>query len=153
MFDRADAHMHLFEGGYREGFAHRPGVQIDEALLYASLAADHGVKAALVVGYEGHPWSAGNNAHIAALKRRHAWIRPLAYVHPATMPGPDGLGALSYDGFVGLSMYIFSEMDVQSVQAVSDEGVGLDQSAGLGRESEHPRRVPARLAARSGASS
>lgn len=80
MFDRADPHIHLFENGYQGSFTARPGVRIDETSLYASLAADHQVRQALVVGYEGDAWAKGNNAHVAAVATRHAWVRPVAYV-------------------------------------------------------------------------
>ena len=63
MSERADAHIHLFEKGFQGSFTGRPGVQIDEAALYDSLAKDHNVKQALIVGYEGHDWAAGNNAY------------------------------------------------------------------------------------------
>ncbi len=43
---RADAHIHLFEGGYQGSFTARPGVRLAEAALYDSLARDHGVGAA-----------------------------------------------------------------------------------------------------------
>ena len=49
---RADAHIHLFDGGYQnKSFASRPGVSDDEAAYYDSLSREHDVVAALVVGY------------------------------------------------------------------------------------------------------
>ena len=81
MPERADAHMHLFEKGFQGSFTGRPGVQIDEALLYDSLAANHDVRQALVVGYEGDDWARGNNSHIARLAAKHKWIYPTAYIH------------------------------------------------------------------------
>ena len=53
-FLKADAHIHLFEGGYQGGsLTSRPGVEVDELLCYQSLMKDHHIKAALVVGFEG----------------------------------------------------------------------------------------------------
>ena len=40
----ADAHTHLFSGGYRGSFAGRPGAVVDETSCYASLMADHQVQ-------------------------------------------------------------------------------------------------------------
>ena len=70
MSERADAHIHLFEGGYCGSLAGRPGVQLDEVALYSALAAEHGVRCALVVGYAGEPWCTSNNAWIAAQARK-----------------------------------------------------------------------------------
>ena len=120
MPDRADAHIHLFEGGFRGSFTARPGVTIDERALYASLAKDHGVKAALVVGYEGHDWAKGNNAYIGKLAAEHEWVRPVAFFDPAKPPTLDALEELRRDRFVGLSFYVFEDAGVKAVQAVDD---------------------------------
>ena len=41
-FLKADAHIHLFEGGYQGGsLTSRPGVEVDELLCYQSLMKDH----------------------------------------------------------------------------------------------------------------
>jgi L-fuconolactonase len=119
MARRVDAHMHLFRPGF---VAELPEdcrrVQPDEVTLYQALAKRHGVDQALVVGYEGAPWAAGNNRYVAALAAQHAWIRPLAYVNDlraldvATLHG--WLGA----GFVGLSMYLFDEPVLSSLSHV-----------------------------------
>ena len=51
-FLKADAHMHLFEGGYQGGsLTSRPGVEVDELLCYQSLMKDHHIDASLVVGF------------------------------------------------------------------------------------------------------
>jgi L-fuconolactonase len=121
MSDRADAHIHLFENGFQGSFTARPGVRIDEGALYTSLAADYRVKQALVVGYEGEAWARGNNAHIAAMTRQHAWVRPLAFVHLETPPDLDGLNVLWKQGFVGISLYVFSRHEVHALQQISDD--------------------------------
>ena len=120
MADRADAHIHLFDGGFPESFTGRPGVKVDERLLYESLAKEHGVTAALVVGYEGLPWAAGNNAYIGKLAAEHKWIRPVAFFDPAKPPTIDALEELRRDRFVGLSFYILDDAAIRAVQAIDD---------------------------------
>ena len=121
MLERADAHMHLFAHGYQgESFVHRPGVKVDEPACYASLANDHGVRAALVVGYEGQDWTAGNNAFIATMARQHDWVRPAAFVDPLDPPGIDQLEAWRSQGFVGLSMYIFEQAQREALLALDE---------------------------------
>ena len=79
---RADAHLHLFQPGY---VAELPEncrrAQPDEATLYSALAQQHGVQQALVVGYEGEAWAAGNNQYLAKVLAGHAWLRPVAFVN------------------------------------------------------------------------
>lgn len=121
MSERADAHIHLFEGGYRASLAARPGVQLDEAALYDSLAREHGVRCALVVGYAGQPWCADNNAWIAAQARQYAWVRPLAYVdldQPLTV---EQLEAWQGQGFVGVVLYLFEQAQREALGRVPAE--------------------------------
>ncbi|MFV2066096.1 MAG: amidohydrolase [Pirellulales bacterium] len=121
MTERADAHIHLFEGGYQGGsFAHRPGVTLDEAQLYESLAKEHAVHTALVVCYEGQRWAAGNNDHVGALTSQHAWIRPVAFVDPAHPPSIGQLQQWQANRFVGISLYILTQEDVDAVGSVPD---------------------------------
>lgn len=106
--ERADAHMHLFSRGYQGGsFASRPGVRIDEAQCYASLARERGVEAALVVGYEGEPWCTENNAHIAEMAGEYTWVRPMAYVDVTQSVDQDMLERWRKQGFVGIGVYVF----------------------------------------------
>lgn len=121
MSDRADAHMHLFENGYRGSFTARPGVRIDEPLLYASLASEYRVRHALVVGYEGEAWAEGNNDYIAGIAKKHAWARPAAFVRPGSGFTTEALTGLHREGFVGLSMYLFSESELDSLAAVAQD--------------------------------
>ncbi|HPA17658.1 MAG TPA: amidohydrolase family protein [Verrucomicrobiae bacterium] len=108
MPDRADAHIHLFDGGYQGGsLASRPGVMIDEVALYAALAMEHRVARALVVGYEGEAWARGNNAHLAKLAAKHEWVAPVAFVDLLKAPDLSALERLRGQGFVGLSLYVF----------------------------------------------
>jgi len=122
MADRADAHIHLFETGFRGGsFTARPGVTIDEVACYQSLAKSYGVKAALVVGWAGAPWAAGNNAFLARVVGDHGWVRPTAYVEPSDALTVAGLAERRQQGFVGLSMYISGKQKAAALRGVPDE--------------------------------
>jgi predicted TIM-barrel fold metal-dependent hydrolase len=117
--DRADAHIHLFSPGY---VAELPDacrrVAPDELTLYGALAERHQIRAALVVGYEGQPWAAGNNAYIAGLAARHSWVRPAAFVaHPESLDIA-GLERLRAQGFVGISLYRFTLEELAALGAV-----------------------------------
>ena len=51
-FSKADAHIPLFEGGYKGGsLSSRPGVEVDELLCFQSLMKDHHIETALVGGF------------------------------------------------------------------------------------------------------
>ena len=89
MAERADAHIHLFEGGYQDSFVKRLGRPIDEAVCYASLAEDHGVKAALVVGYADVEWAAENTRYLTRMVAQYNWVYPVAYFDPAEPPTTD----------------------------------------------------------------
>ena len=81
-FSKADAHIHLFEGGYQGGsLTSRPGVEVDELLCYQSLMKDHHIETALVVGFEGDPFCRQNNNFLAELIPYHPWMYALAYCH------------------------------------------------------------------------
>lgn len=121
MSERADAHIHLFEGGYRASLEARPGVQLDEAALYDSLATEYGVRYALVVGYAGQPWCADNNAWIAAQARKYAWVRPLAYVDLDQVLAVKQLEALQDQGFVGIVLYLFDQAQGEALGRVPAE--------------------------------
>ena len=121
MSKRADSHIHLFDGGYQgESFVRRPGVSLDEAACYESLAADHDVAAALVVGYDAESWTAGNNAFIAKMAARYDWVRPIAFVDPANPPGIDQLEVWRTQGFVGVSLYVFEQSHREDLQVIDD---------------------------------
>ena len=112
MYDRADAHIHLFEGGYRGSFAGRAGVNLDEAALYTSLVEEHRVRRALVVGYAGDSWCVQNNPWIANAARSLPWASPLAYFDGTDPPSVETLEQLRNDGFVGLTIYLFDQASV-----------------------------------------
>lgn len=106
MTHRADAHIHLFEHSLPGTLPSRPGVHMDEAACYDSLAGEHDVVAALVVCYAAGDRCAGNNDFVAGLLGRYPWIRPAAYVDPANPPSRATLERWAGQGFVGLTMYI-----------------------------------------------
>jgi len=120
MADRADAHIHLFEHGFHGSFTDRPGVQIDEIACYESLATDHDVKAALVVGYAGDSWCATNNDFLARTVLEHKWVRPTAYMEPDNPPNINELAKLKAQGFVGVSFYVFGEEKTNALRAIPD---------------------------------
>lgn len=121
MSDRADAHIHVFEKGFQGSFTGRPGVEIEEALLYASLAEAHGVKHALVVAYEGENWAIGNNGYVARVMKNHKWMRPVAFVELAHPMDLDALESYRTKGFVGISLYVFGDESVGQLQGIPDE--------------------------------
>jgi L-fuconolactonase len=114
----ADAHAHLFEGGYRGSFVGRPGVVVDEASCYASLLADHDLEAALIVGYQGHDWCAENNSYLADILPVTGWMRPVAFVHLDRQLSVAQLTALQQQGFVGISLYVFGDHDRQGLARI-----------------------------------
>ena len=118
MSKRADAHMHLFEGGFQSAFTARPGVRIDEAPFYDSLAKEHDIAYALVVGYEGMPWAKDNNQYIAKLAEKYKWIRPTAYFDHERPLTRDALNAWREHGFVGISLYILDDTAKSFVEKV-----------------------------------
>ena len=118
--DRADAHIHLFEGGYRgELLANLPSTRIDEVAHYESLMRQHDIRQALVVGYEGEPWCATNNLFLASLiaQSRRPWIRPAAYFDPKEL-SVDALESWRSRGFVGVSLYLFTDASAAALDSV-----------------------------------
>jgi hypothetical protein len=87
MTTRADAHIHLFAGGYRGGsFASTPGVSIDEARCYDSLAREHDVAAASPPSRE----QAGNAMRQVTDLAMYPGVRvKLSGFYALTLPGHD----------------------------------------------------------------
>jgi predicted TIM-barrel fold metal-dependent hydrolase len=79
-----------------------------------------GIEQALVVGYEGAPWAAGNNRYLAEQVAIHSWIKPVAYVSDPARLDERALAGWQKDRFVGVSMYLFGD-DVSALEPVSDE--------------------------------
>jgi predicted TIM-barrel fold metal-dependent hydrolase len=119
---RADSHIHLFRPGYAAKLPEScRRVQPDEVTLYQALREQAGVQQALVVGFEGEPWAAGNNRYLAEQAAHGSWIRPVAYVNNLARLDERTLAGWRQDAFVGVSMYLFSERDVAALQLVPDE--------------------------------
>jgi L-fuconolactonase len=112
----ADAHIHLFEGGFA-GVTGGPPAGPDEVGAYERLREAHGVVRALVVGYEGDLEYAGNNDFVLGLARERDWIAPLAYLHATAPPPAEGLRELRARGAVGYSIYLPAEADAAAVAA------------------------------------
>ena len=121
MPDRADAHIHLFEGGFQgNSFVKRLGMHIDEAVCYHSLAADHDVKAALIVGYADEPWCEGNHGYLVDMAARYDWVRPATYIDAPSPPTVYDLERYRSQGFVGITFYISGPERVAALKAIPD---------------------------------
>lgn len=104
MTPSADAHVHLFAGGYGRAPAGE-----DELAVYEELRDRHGIRTALVVGYEGEARYAGNNGHVLALAAERDWIAPVAYLSLGpgeAAPTADELADLAAAGAVGFALYL-----------------------------------------------
>jgi L-fuconolactonase len=121
MRTRGDAHIHLFAGGYQGGsVANRPVITPNEAVCYDSLARQHGIAVALVIGYAAEAWCANNNAFLAEQAGRYDWVRALAYADLKSLPTLSNLEHLRSQTFAGISVYIFGQ-DSDDLAGVSDE--------------------------------
>ncbi|MDA0322107.1 MAG: hypothetical protein O2923_05250 [Verrucomicrobia bacterium] len=98
-----------------------PGVEIEEALCFNSLAAECGVRSALVVGYEAEDWCRSNNRYLASIRSNHDWINPVAFVHNDRGFDLEQLDAWRREGFVGLSLYPFTAEDCQVLVRTPEE--------------------------------
>ncbi len=116
----ADAHIHLFPHGFPGRYG--PLFPAGDISVYEKIREEHSVGRALVVGYEGEPWSHGNNRYIAKLAHKHPWITPLAYCQPAALT-PKTLKRLWQQSFAGLSLYIFKKEDADAFNRLSSEAV------------------------------
>ena len=109
----ADSHIHLFENGYQDS-----GKNTLE--IYLPLIHEFSISRALVIGYEGEPWALGNNVYIANLKESNSWISPVAFVKASDL-SLENLEILVDQGFVGISLYVFTNEDVGILQDIDDE--------------------------------
>lgn len=109
----ADSHIHLFEHGYQDS-----GKNTLET--YLLLIHEFSISRALVIGYEGKPWALGNNTYIANLKKSNSWISPVAFLQASDL-SLRNLESLSDQGFVGISLYVFTNEDVRILQEVVNE--------------------------------
>ena len=118
MADRADAHIHLFDTSFQGSFTMRPGVRIDEAACYGSLAEEHDVRAALVVAFASEPWCAQNNGCLVKMAAEYDWVRPVAYFEPTDPPSIEQLERYAQQRFVGLSCYVFDSAKADAVRTM-----------------------------------
>lgn len=109
----ADSHIHLFKNGYQDS-----GKNALES--YLPLIHEFSISRALVIGYEGEPWALGNNAYIANLSRSNSWISPVAFLKASDL-SLENLEFLVAQGFVGISLYVFTSEDVEILQDIDDE--------------------------------
>ena len=109
----ADSHIHLFENGYQDS-----GKNTLET--YLPLIHEFSISRALVIGYEGEPWALGNNAYIVNLKKSNSWISPVAFLKASDL-SLENLEILVDQGFVGISLYVFTYEDVGILQDIDDE--------------------------------
>lgn len=122
MSPRFDAHAHFFYPGFVE---HLPEncrrLSPDEITLYTSLASQHDIAQVLAVGYEGSEWAAGNNAYLATVTAKNQWVRPVAFVADPTSLTVDQLARWQAEGFVGISLYLFSLEILTALGTVSNK--------------------------------
>ncbi|MBN9620610.1 MAG: hypothetical protein J0H43_12920, partial [Actinobacteria bacterium] len=117
MTPTADGHLHVFAGGY-------PAVRSlvgPEVGVYEGLRAEHGIVEALVVGYEGATFAAGNNEYLRSLAANRDWMHTTAYVDARA----DVTAALARDivaaGHVGVSLYATEDGLAQAIRRWSVE--------------------------------
>lgn len=74
-----------------------------------------------MVGFQGDAFCKDNNSYIINQAQRYPWAAPVAYVTPGELRSAADVAALADAGFVGASMYIFSDEDCAGVQAVGPD--------------------------------
>jgi predicted TIM-barrel fold metal-dependent hydrolase len=109
-WQRADAHIHLFKGGYHAEYG-GGWARENELECYDALRQKHQIARALIVGFEGAPQFAGNNRNLASWGKKHSWMAPLCYVNCQRIPSATTLR----DPFVGLALYINTEDDIDKL--------------------------------------
>jgi L-fuconolactonase len=100
----ADAHLHLFAGGYHGIHGSSPAGG-DELSAYERLRAHHGIERGLVLGYEGEPQYAGNTDHVLALAQTRPWMAVLAFLPIEPPPSIASLRTLQARGVSGFALY------------------------------------------------
>lgn len=116
----ADSHIHFFA----RGFPSRYGVMFPKGgdfAFYQAIRQVHDIDRALIVGYEGEPWAAGNNRHIARLAREHSWMAPLAFCSTTDRPTASRFSRWWKDGFYGISLYLDTDAACSGVLTWSDD--------------------------------
>lgn len=125
MTRRFDAHIHLFENGWRD--TGMPGAELER---YELLRAEHDIEHALVVGYEGEPRFRGNNDYVLGLAGRLDWASALMHLDPARPMSVVQAEHVLDAGAAGFSIYLgddgtrFDAFDKQ-LWALLDERAAL----------------------------
>ncbi|MFZ5847143.1 MAG: amidohydrolase family protein [Actinomycetota bacterium] len=96
---RLDAHIHLFQRGYRED--RDPDAELEQ---YAMLRERHDVVTALAVGYEGDP-HLGNNEYLLDIAAARPWIAPAPYLHLDAVTSAREVEGWWARGAVGVAVY------------------------------------------------
>lgn len=121
MQPKLDAHAHFFNPGYVAALpASCRRLQPDEVTLYSGLAQTHHIQQVLAIGYEGADWARENNQYLASLAATNLWVRPLAFTTPEQLT-ISRLEMWKQQGFIGVSLYLFSTDDLDRLSLVRDE--------------------------------
>lgn len=102
---RADAHIHVFSEG--------------DVVAYEAYRRQFDVELAVVVGYEGSPDHAGNNAAVRRWARTRPWMVPLAYCAPPSPSAAVLEEVLSWAA--GISLYVLDGPSAAAVAAWPDD--------------------------------
>lgn len=129
MTEIADAHVHFFAGGY-PGDQRWPAVAGTEIAAYEGIREKFGVSDALVVGYEGAAFAAGNNGYLRELAATRAWLHTTAYVGTDTTVTAGLARELLEAGHVGISLYATRREDVRAIAAWPSDFWSACDSAG-----------------------
>ena len=112
----ADSHIHFFE----DGFPGQYGTlfpQQGDLRVYEAIRTFHNIERALIVGYEGEPWAAGNNEYLARIAPERPWMAPLAFCFTANAPSTSQLVEWWKAGFYGISLYLMDDAEVSELLA------------------------------------
>ncbi|MCL8026447.1 amidohydrolase family protein [Nocardioides bruguierae] len=113
---RADAHMHLFQRGYHPEQGSAGG---SDLARYEAFRAEHGVEAALVVGYVEEGIDPANNGYLRGLALDRPWMTTLAHV--VGTPTADEARRLLDEGHRGVSVLCRTEQDAAWLASWPDE--------------------------------
>lgn len=112
----ADAHIHLFRGGWGiVGPFGGPVSVRDQLVVYERLRREYAIERSLVVGFEGERRHATNNDHVLELAPAHAWMAPVAYLRASPPPTVAALRSLLGRGAVGFSLYASTEAEARAL--------------------------------------
>lgn len=99
--NRLDAHVHIFENGYRPRPEH-----VNELLEYRQLQRCFSIRGALLIAYEGDSRYIGNSEHVLRVSQRYPELRALRYVPPDRAPSVSSWVDDFRLGYVGYSLYL-----------------------------------------------